>query len=196
VAGALPVINMGRRDLAGDRITKIEAVLNGTTQSILRAMEDGSTFDAALVSAQERGIAETDPALDVEGHDAACKLIIAANAVLGLSATLADVEVVGVTKLSRADMTAATAHGNRLVLMCTAERTAEGYRLSVKPREIPSAHPLARLTPDEMGVVYYSDHVDRLSAASLEPGPGPAAAAMLRDILDVVWSEECTKVFN
>lgn len=192
VAGALPVLNIGRRDLAGDRITRIEAVLNGTTQSILRAMESGVSFDEALADAQRRGIAETDPALDVDGHDGACKLVITANAVLGLAMTPADVVVEGIRGLSSAEVAGYHADGKQLVLLCLAEVTDDrSYRLSVTPTPLSADHPLARLTPDEMGVAYYTDHVDRLFAATLEPGPGPASAAMLRDVLDIVRGDTC-----
>jgi homoserine dehydrogenase len=192
VAGALPVLNIGRRDLAGDRITRIEGIFNGTTHSILRAMEGGLCFDEALADAQLRGIAETDPALDIDGHDSASKLIITANAVLGLSATHADVATTGIRGLDRAHVAESQACGGRLVLLCLAEHQDHGgYRLSVEPTTLPGDHPLARLAPDEMGVVYYTDHVNRLSGASLEPGPGPASAAMLRDVVDIVWSETC-----
>jgi homoserine dehydrogenase len=190
-AGALPVINIGRRDFAGDQITRIEAVLNGTTQSILRAMEHGLSFDEALADAQARGIAEADPELDIDGHDAACKLVITANAVLGLSATLADVAVHGIRDLSPTEISRHRAAGKRIVLLCLAEQAAQGYRLSVRPTPLPDDHPLARLSPDEMGVVYYSGWVNRLFAASLEPGATPASAAMLRDVLDIVGSESC-----
>jgi homoserine dehydrogenase len=192
VAGALPVVNMGRRDLAGDRITRIEAVFNGTTQSILRAMEHGKTFADALADAQERGIAEADASLDVDGHDAACKLVITVNAVLGLTAKLDDLEIEGIGALDGEQVAAELAQGRRIVLLCLAEREdGGGFRLSVRPAPLPLGHPLCRLTPDEMGVVYYTDHVDRLFAASLEPGPEPASAAMLRDVLDIIRSETC-----
>ena len=186
------MVNIGCRDLAGDRITRIEGVFNGTTQSILRAMEGGLCFAEALASAQRRGIAETDPALDINGHDSASKLIITANAVLGLSATYADVTTTGIGGLDRARVAESQADGRRLVLLCLAEgQEGGGYRLSVGPASLPGDHPLARLAPDEMGVVFYTDHVNRLSGASLEPGPGPASAAMLRDVVDIVRSETC-----
>jgi homoserine dehydrogenase len=191
VAGALPVVNIGRRDLAGDRITRMEAVLNGTTHSILRAMERGLTFQDALADAQARGIAEDDPSLDVSGHDSACKLVITANAVLGMSATLADVEIEGITQITPAVVAAHQARGQQLILLCLASEAPGGYHLAVRPAPVPADHPLARLTPDEMGVVYYTEHVDRLFGASLEPGPDPASAAMLRDVIDIVWSQTC-----
>jgi homoserine dehydrogenase len=189
VAGALPVVNIGRRDLAGDRITRIEAIFNGTTHSILRAMERGLTFQDALADAQARGIAEEDPSLDVSGQDSACKLVITANAVLGMPVTLADVDVEGITGITPSDVAAHQARGQRLILMCLASESPGGYNLSVRPAPVPAEHPLARLLPDEMGVVYYTEHLDRLFGASLEPGPAPASAAMIRDVIDIVRSE-------
>ena len=181
--------HLGWRDLAGCQITRVEAVFNGTTHSILRAMEQGQSYADALLDAQRRGIAEADPSLDVDGWDAACKLVITANAVLGQPTTLADVAVEGIRNVDQAMMRRALTRGQKFVLLCLAERQAEQdghYQLSVKPTALPMTHPLARLTADEMGVVYYTDVVDRLSAASEEPGTAPAAAAMIRDIIDIV----------
>ncbi len=186
VAGALPVVNIGRRDLAGVRITRLEAIFNGTSHWILRQMAAGGTFAAALADAQYRGIAEADPGLDVDGHDAACKLVIVANAVLGQPTTLADVDVTGIRQVGIDELSAAAGRGEVLLPVCRAELTDRGYRLSVGPAALPADHPLARLTPDEMGAVFTCDHVDRISVASLEPGATPAASAMLRDVLDIV----------
>jgi homoserine dehydrogenase len=189
VAGALPTINLGWRDLAGCGILRLEAVFNGTTQYILRAMEEGQSYADALDDAQRRGIAETDPSLDVDGWDAAAKLVIAANAVLGQPSRLVDVDVQGIRSLSQETVQQAVKDGQRIVLVCLAELIDKRYRLSVQPAPLPLDHPLARLTPDEMGVVYYTRDVDRLSAASSEPSAAPAAAAMLRDMLEIVRSE-------
>jgi homoserine dehydrogenase len=189
VGGALPVINVGRRDLAGCRITRFEGVLNGTSQSILRAIEAGRTYQEALADAQRRGIAEADPALDVGGGDAACKLVIVANAVLNLQTELADVRIRGVDDMPAEAITAAARNGRRIVLLCLADRTPDGYRLSVEPTSLPLSHPLARLSPDEMGAVFYTETIDRLALASSEPGALPASAAMLRDVLEIVRCE-------
>lgn len=194
VGGALPTINMGRRDLAGCEISRVEAVFNGTTHSILRAMESGQSYEDALLDAQRRGIAEADPSLDVDGWDAACKLVITANAVLGQPTTLDDVAVEGIRGLDLKTVKSALAEGQKFVLLCLAERNGDDnhgpYQLSVKPTPLPQDHPLARLTPDEMGVVYYTDVVNRLSAASEEPGAAPASAAMVRDMIDVVQNSQ------
>lgn len=182
----MPTINLGWRDLRGSRIERFEAVLNGTTQNILRTMEAGGNFDEALRDAQARGLAETDPTLDVEGWDSANKLVIFANAVLGQRATPSDVSVVGIKRLTAEDLRSALAHETRVVLLCLAERDGERYRLSVRPSALALDHPLARMSADEMGLVFHTDIAGQLSVTSRERGPGPTAAAMLRDLLDVV----------
>jgi homoserine dehydrogenase len=185
VGGALPTINLGWRDLAGARIQRVEAVLNGTTQNIMRRMEAGTSYADALAEMQQRGLAEANPTLDVEGWDAANKLVILANAVLLRPTTLADIEVDGITKLSADDLRAATARGERIVLLCLAEQVMGDFQLSVRPTALPADHPLARMSGDEMGVVYYTDIAGRLSATTLEQSPVPTAAAMLRDAIEI-----------
>ena len=182
----MPTINIGWRDLAGCRIERVEAVLNGTTQGILRAMERGDSYADALAEMQRRGLAETDPTLDVEGWDAANKTVILANAVLRRPTTLADVAVEGITRLTADELRAASARGERIVLLCLAERQGDDFALSVRPTALPAEHPLARMSGDEMGVVYYTDIAGRLSVTSLERDPVPTAAAMLRDTISIV----------
>ena len=186
VGGAMPTINLGRRDLAGARILRVEAVLNGTTQYILRAMEGGRSYTDVLAEAQRRGLTETDPSLDVDGWDAANKLVILANAVLRQPTTLADVRVEGIAGLNAHTLRAAGARGERIVLLCLAEANGDGrFRLSVRPTPMPLDHPLARMDGDEMGVVYHTDIAGRSSATSAERDPVPTAAAMLRDLLEI-----------
>ena len=186
VGGALPSVNIGLRDLVGCRIERVEAVLNGTTHLILRRMEAGSDYADALAEAQRRGVAEADPTLDVEGWDAASKLVILANAVLRRPTTLADVTREGITKLTAAELLAARTRGEQIVLLCLAEGVGDEYRLSVQPTALPLDHPLARMSGEEMGIVYHTDIAGRSSATSLERGPMPTAAAMLRDVLEIV----------
>jgi homoserine dehydrogenase len=190
VGGAMPTINIGRRDLAGARILKVEAVLNGTTQFILRAMEAGQNYTEVLTDAKARGLTETDPSLDVDGWDAANKLVIVANAVLCQPTTLEDVTVEGISRLTTEQLRAAAARGERIVLLCLAERTGGdgAFTLSVRPTPLPLSHPLARMGADEMGVVYHTDISGQASATSLERDPMPTAAAMLRDLLEITAS--------
>lgn len=186
VGGFLPSVNVGWRDLAGCRILRIEAVLNGTTQGILRMMEAGTAYAEALAEMQRRGLAETDPTLDVDGWDAANKLTILANAVLRRPTRLRDLAVTGITALTTADLQAARARGEAIVLLGLAEwdSAAADYRLRVAPASLPTTHPLARMDGDEMGIVYETDISGRLSLSSRETDPVPTAAAMLRDLIE------------
>lgn len=185
VGGSLPTINIGRRDLAGAQILRVEAVLNGTTQGILRAMEQGMEYGEALAEMQRRGLAETDPSLDVDGWDAANKLTIVANAVLRQPTTLRDIEVQGITAVTADDLRAYVEQGQRVVLLCLAEQVEGTYRLSVRPTALPLYHPLARMSDDEMGLVYYTDVAGVQTATSMERDPVPTAAAMLRDVIEI-----------
>jgi homoserine dehydrogenase len=187
VAGGLPAINLGRRDLAGATIHRLEALPNLTTSFILDRMTGGQSYDQALAAAQAQGCAETDPTLDVDGWDAAFKLVILANSVLGVRATLDDVHVQGITGVTQRDLQAARDENRVIKLVATAERHPRDgtYRLSVAPTPLPAAHPLARLSGQQMGIVYHTDIYGVISAAILEEEPVPSAATMLRDLLSI-----------
>jgi homoserine dehydrogenase len=185
VGGALPTINVGARDLAGSRILKVEAAVNGTSQGILRLMEAGVSFDDALAEMQRRGVVEADPALDIDGWDEAEKLTIIANAVLRQPTTIHDLDVQGIRHLTAADLQAALQRGERIVLIGLAEWVDGRYALSVKPASLPLSHPLGRMGAEEMGVVYHTDISGIISAFSAEMTAMPTAAAMLRDVIDI-----------
>jgi homoserine dehydrogenase len=186
VTGGLPAVNLGQRDLAAAKIDRLEGVLNLTTNYILTRMaQDGLRYDQALSDAQAAGHAETDPTLDVEGWDAANKLVILANSVLGFPATLDDVDVTGITGVSDEMLEAATADGMRVKLVATAEADGDGYSLSVCPRRLAADHPLAQLGPKQMGIVYHTDISGSISAAIVEETPVPTASAVLRDVVEI-----------
>jgi homoserine dehydrogenase len=186
VAGGLPAVNLGQRDLGFADIHQLEGVLNLTTNYILTCMADeGLSYDEALAQAQAAGHAETDPSLDVEGWDAANKLVILANSVLGYPATLDKVTVEGITHVTREMLDAGAARGKRLKLVAIAEREGDGYRLGVRPTWLDADHPLARLGSQQMGIVYHTDICGIISAAIVEETPLPTAAAMLRDVVDI-----------
>ncbi len=186
VAGGLPAINLGQRDLAGAIIHRLEALPNLTTSYILDRMAGGRSYADALAAAQAQGCAEADPTLDVEGWDAASKLVILANSVLGVPATLYDVDVQGITGVTEPDLAAARAVGRVIKLVATAVRRADGgYALTVAPTPLPGDHALARLSGQQMGVVYHTDIYGTISAAILEETPVPSSATMLRDLLSI-----------
>lgn len=185
VGGALASVNLGRRDLAGGRIGRVEAVLNATTQVVLGLRAQGLGREAALAEAQRLGLAEPDATLDLEGWDAASKLVILANAVLGRPTALGDVAVRGIAGVEDAALRAASAAGGRVSLLATAEAVGEDYRLAVAPAVLPGEHPLARLGEGELGIVYESDLFGRTVLTSRADGPVGTAAAMLRDVLEI-----------
>jgi homoserine dehydrogenase len=188
VGGALPTINIGLRDLSPANITRVEAMVNGTCQGILRLMEDGQPFDAALAEMQRRGIVEPDPSLDIDGWDEAVKLVIIANAVLRHPCTIADVDVTGIAQLTLADLRAADARHERIVLLGTADPAGSGWALRVAPVALPREHALARMSGEEMGVVYYTDISGTITATAYETDATPTAAAMLRDVISIATS--------
>ena len=186
VTGGLPAVNLGQRDLAAAQIYRLEGVLNLTTNYILTRMaEDGLSYGDALTEAQQAGHAETNPTLDVEGWDAANKLVILAHSVLRFPATLNDVAVEGISGITADMLREAIAGGKRIKLVATAEQAGEGYRLSVRPTSLPQHHPLAQLGAEQMGIIYYTDICGVISAAIVEETPVPTAAAMLRDVVDI-----------
>ena len=138
VGGGTPVLDYGRRLSAGDYIEGVEGILNGTTNYILTRMTEGLEFQEALREAQERGYAERDPSMDLEGLDSACKLVIMANYVLGLKATLRDVEVKGIGGVTREEVAEAY-HRDYAVKLVASIR---GDKLKVEPREVPRRSPL------------------------------------------------------
>lgn len=187
VAGGLPTVNIGRRDLIAAHIQRVEGIFNTTTNYILcRMQESGLTFDEALCEAQKAGVAEADPTLDVDGWDATNKLIIVANSVLGMPATLQDVSVQGIRGITREQLLAASQQGKAIKLLATAEPAGDSYRLTVQPTELPLDHPLARLSRWQMGVVYTSDINGTIIAIIEEEGTLATAGAVVRDAVNVV----------
>lgn len=187
VAGGLPTVNIGQRDLAGSKILRVEGIFNTTTNYILLRMEqDGLTFEEALAEAQQAGVAEADPSLDIDGWDAANKLIIVANSVLGMPATLDDVSVQGIRGIGREALLQARDRGHVLKLLVTAEPAKDCYGLAVRPTELPLTHPLARLSRWEMGVMYTTDINGVITAIIEDEGTTATAAAVLRDVINTL----------
>jgi homoserine dehydrogenase len=186
VCGALPVINIGQRDLIAADILHLRGIFNSTSNFILSEMAEGRDYATALAEAQRRGIAETDPSLDVEGWDTANKLVIIANSFLGIRATLADVTVKGITHLTPSDVQTSALQGAVIKLMAKAERMDDGgYQLRVEPTALPTSDFLAGCTGWEMGIELRSDLYGLMYHKIWEREPLPTAAAMLRDAVNL-----------
>ncbi len=186
VCGALPVVNIGRRDLIAADISLLRGIFNSTSNFILDEMAGGRSYADALAEAQRRGIAETDPSLDVEGWDTANKLTILANSFLGVEVTLADVAVQGITDINAEQLAEQRARGNVIKLVAEAKQVGDGYQLSVAPVALPADDFLAGCGGWEMGVEIHSDLYGKMFHKIWEREPLPTAAAMLRDVVNLL----------
>lgn len=185
VTGGLPTLNIGTRDLGAAVIEKFEGVVNGTTNYILSRMTEGQSYAEALKHAQDIGMAEADPTLDVDGWDAANKLVIIANAVLRRPTKLKDVAVEGIRGVTPEQLQLATEHKKVIKLIALAEKEGKGYQLSVRPTTLERSHPLSKVGAGMMGVMYHTDINGTIFAAIEEENPYPTAAGVLRDIVQI-----------
>lgn len=184
--GALPTINGGVIDMAGTEIKSIEGVLNGTTNFILNEMEsNGVEYKEALEKAQELGIAESDPTLDVEGWDTATKLLILTNVLMNEEKTLDDIKVEGITKIKALDIETAANEGKKYKLIGKAIKTYNGLQMSVKLECIDSDNPLFGVDGKNKAVKYTSDTLGDLTIIGGASGVVPAAASILRDLINI-----------
>lgn len=184
--GALPSVNAGMIDMAGSSISSIEGVLNGTTNFILKYMEDHHCeYAQALKIAQECGIAETDPTLDVEGWDTAGKLLILTNVLMGEEKTLADIKVSGITALTAADIESAAAAGLKYKLVGKTINKDGQLHMSVGLERLPAEHLLYSVEGKNKAVRYVSDTLGELAVIGGASGVIPAAASILRDMVNI-----------
>lgn len=186
VAGGLPAINLGSRDLRGAIIERVEAVPNLTTGYVMDLLASGATWEESRVRARAAGVMEGDGSWDLEGWDTAAKLTILSNAVLGYPARLEDVPRVKLAELDLGDLRSAYTRGEHYRLLASAVRRPDGsYALDVSPVALTPSHPLGRLGEKQLGIVYTTDIYGTITAIIDEPSPIPSAATMLRDLLDI-----------
>jgi len=184
--GALPAINGGLIDLAGAKILSIEGVLNGASNFILDEMrKKNRSYQEALADAQKLGITETDPTLDVEGWDTAIKLLILVNVLLGQRKTLADIKVCGITAISAADIARAARRGQKYRLLGQAAYLNGELMMEVAPRALGPEHPFYMADGKNKAVRYISDTMGDLIIMGGASGLIPAAASLLRDIVNI-----------
>ncbi len=181
VAGAVPIINGIRCGLAGNRITALFGVLNGTCNYILSRMEEeGLTYKQALAEARDLGYAEADPTYDVNGTDAAIKLVILANTVLGMNVTLRDVQRTGIDRLTpdALKMAQSTGHSIRLI----ASLYPDKKDLEVSPRLLPEDDPLV-LSETLNAVTVETEYAGAITFIGRGAGSVETASAILSDLL-------------
>jgi homoserine dehydrogenase len=188
VMSGTPALRLGTELLAGAGVSRIQGIVNGTTNYILTQMESGTAYAAALAEAQAQGYAEADPTGDVEGFDAAGKVVILANVLLGAAMRMEDVDRQGITKLTPDDIAAARAAGERWKLIASVEKTPEGVKASVRPTRLPLSHPLASVSGPSNAVTFTSALLGDVTLVG--PGAGRLATgyAILGDLLAIARS--------
>lgn len=186
-AAALPTLDIGEYSLAGCTITKIEGILNGTSNFILSSMAEAAlSFSEALSLAQEKGIAEANPALDVQGIDSAAKILLLANGLLGTQFTINDVEITGIEHVTKENMMNAQAQGKTIKLIASAEKVDQNtFKLSVKPQKLALHHPLAHVNGTNKGIVFDTIEMGTICTTGGASHPRGAAAAALKDVINL-----------
>ena len=190
VAGAIPLLRPLRESLAGDRITRIMGIVNGTTNFILSRMDaNGASFTEALAEAGALGYAEADPSADVDGFDAAAKAAILAGLAFHTTVTSNDVYRQGIGDVSAADVASAKALGCTVKLLAICERVTvdgvESVSARVYPAMIPRSHPLAGVNDAYNAVFVEAEAAGSLMFYGRGAGGAPTASAVLGDLVAV-----------
>ncbi|MDT4929722.1 MAG: homoserine dehydrogenase [Pseudonocardiales bacterium] len=191
VAGAIPLLRPLRESLAGDRITRVIGIVNGTTNFILSRMDaTGAGFDEALAEATALGYAEADPTADVDGYDAAAKAAILAGLAFHTRVTMSDVYREGIGDVTAADIASAKAMDCTVKLLAICERTkgedgAERVAVRTHPAMIPRSHPLAGVGDAFNAVFVEAEAAGSLMFYGRGAGGAPTASAVLGDLVAV-----------
>ena len=186
VAGAIPLLRPLRESLAGDRITRVTGIVNGTTNFILSRMDaTGSGFDEALAEATALGYAEADPTADIDGFDAASKAAILGGLAFHTRVTAGDVYREGIGDVTAADIASAKAMGCTIKLLAICERASGAVSARVYPAMLPRSHPLAAVGDAFNAVFVEADAAGSLMFYGRGAGGAPSASAVLGDVVAV-----------
>ncbi len=185
-AGAIPILRPLRESLAGDVVSRVMGIVNGTTNFILTRMDEvGMGFSEALDEATALGYAEADPTADVDGFDAAAKAAILAGLAFHTRVTAADVHREGISEVTAADVASAKAMGCVVKLLAIAEREGNGVAVRVHPAMIPRSHPLASVREAYNAVFVEAASAGQLMFYGRGAGGAPTASAVLGDLVAV-----------
>lgn len=186
VAGGIPIIRTLTEGFSSDRITKIMGIVNGTTNYILSKMsQEGAPYKDVLKEAQELGYAEADPTSDVEGLDAARKMAILATLGFHVNASLDDVEVQGITGVSKEDILYGKMLGYEVKLLGIAESSDDAISVSVQPTMVKHPHPLASVNGVFNAVYVYGEAVGETMFYGPGAGEMPTATSVVADLVAV-----------
>ncbi len=187
VAGAIPVIRVVQESLGAVPIEKVFGIVNGTTNFILTEMaKTGASYDDALADAQKRGYAEADPTEDVNGADAAAKMVILARLAFGAPVTLDQVPYEGIEAITPEDLTYAKELGLSLKLLGVAERLGDELSVRVFPCFLFPGHPLAPIEGPFNAVMVEAPTITEITMSGPGAGGPQTAAAVLGDVVSVI----------
>jgi homoserine dehydrogenase len=185
VMSGTPALRLPGVTLAGNEISEVRGIFNGTTNYILTKMEEGLSYAAALQQAQELGYAEADPTADVEGHDAAGKVVILANVVMGVPLSRAEVPCRGISQLTSADIQQAQAAGKRWKLIGRVKKEGNRAAASVQPEAIPLTDPLAGVMGATNAITYVCDLLGPITLIGAGAGGVQTGFALLIDLINI-----------
>lgn len=185
VMSGTPSLRLGRESLTAAHIHKVMGIFNGTTNYILTQMEAGASYAEALAEAQKLGYAEADPTGDVEGFDAAGKVVILAELLMHTHLTMEQVERSGITSLTVAQVAEAKAAGERWKLIGSLEQQGKGVKASVKLQRLPLTHPLAGVSGATNAIHFSTDYLGEVTLIGPGAGRLPTGYAVLEDILAI-----------
>jgi homoserine dehydrogenase len=185
VGGGIPIIRPLSESLAGERLSRVLGIVNGTTNFILTAMaEEGSPFEETLAEAQRLGYAEADPTADISGADAAAKAAILASLAFGTWVGSDQVHREGIESVTATDVRHAADLGYVPKLLAVAEETAEGVSVRVHPSLIPQRHPLAAVRGAHNAIFVEGPSIGQLLFSGPGAGGEPTSTAVLGDVID------------
>lgn len=186
VGGGIPIIDPLKHCLISNEVTSVMGIVNGTTNYMLTRMdEDGMSYDDALAEAQAKGFAEANPTADVDGFDAAAKIAILASIAFNSRVTQEQVHTEGIRSISPVDLKTAHDMGYAIKLLALAHRLPEGIDVRVHPTMIPEEHQMAKVNGVYNAIYVTGDFVGETMFFGEGAGAGPAASAVMGDVLEV-----------
>ena len=201
VAGGVPILRAITESFASDNIQKVMGIVNGTTNFMMTKMDkEGYSYDEALALAQELGFAEKNPTSDVDGLDAARKMVILARLAFGTNdVTLDDVAVTGIRNVSINDIKLANRLGYKIKLIGTAEKIDDSVNVEVGPVFVPESHPLASVNNEMNAVFVAGEALGETMFYGAGAGELPTATAVVSDVMNIaknILLETTGNVFN
>ena len=183
VAAGIPVLKPLIESLRGEELTRVSGIINGTSNYMLTSMEEGSSYEDALSTAQELGYAEPDPTNDVEGIDAKYKAMILSLLCFGVSPDIGEVFTEGISKITKDDFEWASRLDKTIKLVAQIDNNHDGFNARVYPVLIDQKHPLASIRGALNAVVVEGENIDQLVFSGPGAGADPTASAIVGDVL-------------